>query len=98
MNEYLKTVPGTQLIFKGTVNHRRKELCSVYWGSHGCHKKRYHRFNRHSCDRCAWGPLHYLGKILHLHPYCVERWPYYGKLTYFYGDDIARYGLRTFDN
>jgi hypothetical protein len=63
--------------------------CRVYWGSHGCHKKRGHR-GHHWCN-CTprWW------KIL---PPGLRRWrgalevglyPYYGKATNFYGEDIT---------
>lgn len=58
--------------------------CDVYWGSHGCHLDRGHSDPHFCCCDCTEGK----------HPWddepgvvCVGRFPYYGSLTRFYGDD-----------
>lgn len=59
--------------------------CRVYWGSHGCHKIRNHK-GRHACDPCRCKPFHC--RLWSLRWFgCVERYPYYGRKTTFYGED-----------
>jgi hypothetical protein len=94
-DEYLTTTPGTQLGIQGKIGAPGKPLCDVYWGSHGCDKRRHHRGSRHKCDPCKWGPLHALAQLLGMHRRCAERWPYYGPETRFYGEDTGHYNLRT---
>ena len=79
----------------------REPLCDVNWGSHGCHRKRGHRkWLGHACDPCEHHPwwLHaLLYRASHLFRRsslidrwwggCVERRPYYGRKTRFYGED-----------
>jgi hypothetical protein len=62
--------------------------CDVNWGSHGCHRRRRHR-GHHACDPCHGHPwwLHAALTWLRQDGGCVERWPYYGRGTRFYGDD-----------
>ncbi len=69
-------------------------LCDVNWGSHGCGRKRGHaRILGHRCDPCEGHPwwLHalayWLGHFTGHWGGCVERWPYYGRKTRFYGED-----------
>jgi len=68
--------------------------CRVYWGSHGCYRKRGHR-GQHICRGCCRNPFHlitpfhrFLGwRWADWYGGCVGRWPYYGKTTVFYGED-----------
>lgn len=58
--------------------------CRVYWGSHGCHKRRGHVGRRHRCD-CTprwfrFVPRRFRGGH-------VGVYPYYGEHTNFYGED-----------
>lgn len=64
--------------------------CRVYWGSHGCFKRRGHR-GHCLCDcECK------------RHPdpgsFCVCAYPYYGPDTKFYGEDVEARGLPTYDD
>jgi len=70
-------------------SHVMRDYCAVFWGSHGCGRRRGHR-GHHRCGPCRRHPwwahavLHWLG---HGNG-CVERWPYYGRRrTVFYGED-----------
>lgn len=73
--------------------------CDVNWGSHGCDLERGHK-RGHVCDPCTHHPwwLHAVlyraahllkrsGRIGYWWGGCVERWPWYGKSTRFYGED-----------
>ena len=62
---------------------RPASTCDVYWGSHGCGRKPNHG-GGHRCDCCRFPRLHF---ILHRKTGCVGARPYYGKETFFYGDD-----------
>lgn len=63
-----------------------KDTCSVFWGSHGCHRERGHEGDCW-CDCCC---------CVH-HPDadsgCVAGPPYYGDETSFFGDDVEARGL-----
>jgi hypothetical protein len=73
--------------------------CDVNWGSHGCHRRHLHR-GHHHCDPCHHHPW-WLHAVLYWSAHlfrrsrlidewwggCVERWPYYGGCTRFYGND-----------
>lgn len=62
--------------------------CRVYWGSHGCDKKRGHR-GAHACGCCDCDNH----KRDHEDNGCVAKPPYYGPGTRFYGEDAERLGL-----
>ena len=55
--------------------------CECYWGSHGCSLPRYHG-GSHQCQCCECD--------VHPEPGCVGAAPYYGWLTWFFGDDRPR--------
>jgi hypothetical protein len=57
-----------------------KEGCRVYWGSHGCELPRGHK-GHHQCE-CAYDPEDEDGAIN------VGGHPYYGWMTYFWGEDV----------
>jgi len=96
-----KTVSaGEQVTWRAEFGGEPRENdCRIYWGSHGCHRRRLHR-GHHNCDPCGHHPwwLHAVlywsahlfkrsGLIDHWQGGCVERWPYYGRKTRFYGED-----------
>lgn len=58
--------------------------CRVYWGSHGCEKRRGHR-GHHECDCCEC-PNHARD---HIDEGCVATHPYYGSDTRFFGEDAS---------
>ena len=70
--------------------------CRVYWGTHGCDKRRGHR-GSHYCHCCRLPLLAHAAEYLLSFTYrkghrqlwsgCVGRWPYYGRITKFYGED-----------
>jgi hypothetical protein len=51
---FLTTTPGTQVQVTFSPQtarlFARRKLCDVYWGSHGCARKRGHR-GKHRCGR-----------------------------------------------
>lgn len=64
-----------------------KDLCRVYWGTHGCRHDRGHSADiPHECDCCECGDLHPNGSPDYK---CVAKPPYYGPEydTNFYGED-----------
>lgn len=74
-NKITKTIPAIE----GDVLYQH---CDVYWGSHGCELERHHG-DEHVCDCCECGD--------HMKDHdkegCVAKYPYYGEVTNFYGDD-----------
>jgi hypothetical protein len=69
----------------GTPGGRCGNPCRVYWGSHGCDLQRGHpgSWRAHSCDCCD------CERHPDLDSGCVARYPYYGRLTRFYGEDVS---------
>lgn len=66
--------------------------CRVYWGSHGCRRQRGHE-GLHECDCCECedhvGNAGVYADEDGDELLCVATWPYYGKDTAFYGEDVA---------
>jgi hypothetical protein len=93
-------IPGAvSATWYGVAAGPREKTCDIYWGSHGCHRTPGHR-GHHHCDPCSHHPR-WLHAVLYWSAHlfrrsdlvdrwwggCVERWPYYGHHTRFYGDD-----------
>lgn len=57
----------------------RYRSCRVYWGSHGCERRRGHRGHHFCCCDCERHP--------DLDSGCVGTYPFYGSDTSFYGED-----------
>ena len=62
--------------------------CRVYWGSHGCHLQRGHKGHHEcQCARDEYGNLE--PKVDEEGVHNVGAWPYYGRMTRFYGEDVS---------